>query len=114
MTDLARLRELLAAATPGPWETAERSDTINVQAGQRAVARCQRKAGVWRDAALIVAAVNALPALLDRIEALERVAEAARRRRHGACRICGVIWSERGNHSDKCALAALDAKEPKP
>jgi len=72
--DRARLRELLADATPTPWA----SDPA---------APCdfggdlQGSEGEWNefvgaasddvDTALIVAAVNALPALLDRLDELE-------------------------------------------
>jgi len=83
-TDLVeRLRELRAKATRGPWE---RLPGVSLTEGQRdglAIVR-QRKhheiefqhVALLRhenhgmDAALIVAAINALPALLDAVEAL--------------------------------------------
>lgn len=75
--DIKALRKLLEAASPGPWSdwqplhigAADPDSSV----GQRSVARVN----VSTDAALIVAAVNALPALLTRLEALESVADAA-------------------------------------
>lgn len=83
MTDIIQeLRSLIAKATPGPWAAGVRSN-------QRAIAG---GAGEWiallpnghregfgltsddeilSNAALIVAAINHLPALLDRLEAAE-------------------------------------------
>jgi len=63
---IARLRELLAASTPGPL--------VRSEAGGHIIGREQGTAIVWADAFynkradLIVAAVNALPALLDERE----------------------------------------------
>lgn len=85
MTETARLRELLAAATPGPLEHREHD-------GQHAICGASLWVGepdettvgdagrVAADFALHVAAVNALPSLLDRLEAAEAVVEAARER----------------------------------
>ena len=74
MTDpIQHLRELLANATGGPWNDeypeevlAPRLDREGDEGPWKTVAECSTE-----DAALIVAAINALPALLD-------VAEAAR------------------------------------
>ncbi|OAH41290.1 hypothetical protein AX777_11430 [Sphingobium yanoikuyae] len=85
MTDIIQeLRGLIAEATPGEW-------ALGVRSNQRAIAG---GAGEWlallpnghregfgltsdseirANAALIVAAINHLPALLDRLEAAERV-----------------------------------------
>jgi hypothetical protein len=81
------LKKLLAAATPGPWHVGHNElgdpqgpmsiwpDTSMVGA---VIARCgpQRMSQGWfeqpaKDAALIVAAVNALPELLAEVERLE-------------------------------------------
>lgn len=59
MTDTTELRRLLAEATPGPWSVEEYPDmpgSFYVKAGVF---------GLHENAALIVAARNALPALLD-------------------------------------------------
>jgi hypothetical protein len=86
----AELRESLAKATPGPWRTYEAHgrdftdegwSEVGIAAdGMETVAytaacgfesndRCDE------DAALIVAAVNALPGLLDRLERVEGAAQ---------------------------------------
>jgi len=78
MTDeIARLRELLAKATAGQWEWED-----YVADGKRSSLLVGKDYSVLRHAAhwtmteadreLITAAVNALPALLDRLEAAER------------------------------------------
>lgn len=78
MIDVSALRALLAAATPGPW-TEDDGSLYGPNDG--AVAHIARHASMhtvmatgedWShaDAALIAAAVNALPALLDELEAL--------------------------------------------
>lgn len=72
MNTLDRLKELLAQATPGPWEVnpdgAEEwwySDTILGEGGAGgAVASCTKG-----NAPLVVTAINALPALLEVAEA---------------------------------------------
>lgn len=72
MTDTATLRALLDAATPGPWTHGPLGWEVWNRDADGAMDT--RVAGSWllpQDAALIAAAVNALPALLD-------VAEAAR------------------------------------
>lgn len=63
--DVARLRRMLEAATPGPWKSPE---GWCIQSPKYAVAITTRGPGQKRDAALIVAARNALPALLDAAE----------------------------------------------
>jgi hypothetical protein len=65
MTDLQELRALLAEATPGSWLARRWVVTMADE---------ETEIGVFPnpdDAALIVAAVNALPALLDRLEQAE-------------------------------------------
>lgn len=86
-----KLRELLGAATPGPWsvvaDPSHYHTLSTVVGGYRGLRDFQFRAEIggqasWKEqeanAALIVAAVNALPALLARLEAAERVVEAAR------------------------------------
>lgn len=82
MTDIAALRELLASASPGPWEhvrvrpmqhevfTAD--DGVCVEGGAAI--------STWHaaDARLIAAAVNALPAALDETEQLRGEVERLR------------------------------------
>ena len=82
--DLAELERLLAEATPGPWQADEATQT-----GQRATVAfpvvlsestgeilLECDWGGDTDAALIVAAVNALPALLAERERLQERYEA--------------------------------------
>ena len=77
MTDIIQeLRGLIAEATPGPWEC---DGAVLEYEGARfgEVAYVIGKAGQQfpakaANAALIVAAINHLPALLDRLEAAER------------------------------------------
>jgi hypothetical protein len=107
---IERLRELLARATPGPWKSQDHQhqadlmtwysvEKANGMRGQ--VARVMSHVRGKADAALIVAAVNALPALLD-------VCEAAQ-----AFRVSGVphhAWVRLWNALD--ALAALARVQP--
>ena len=73
--DRARLRELLGKATPGPWECDDYGvDFPGARYGEVAYVLSKTRGrfeATSDNAALIVAAVNALPALLDRIDALE-------------------------------------------
>jgi hypothetical protein len=89
---LARLRLLLREATPGPW-TDHWDDVADMPDDDQAVIRAPQGTGpfdgvvvglIWydgqnvavqrKDAALIVAAVNALPSLLAIAEAAEELA----------------------------------------
>jgi hypothetical protein len=88
MTDeIARLRELLAKATPGPWgmyngygpceDGLTRCASIGRMEGHRETVMVSPfdsadLAAKHEDFELIASAVNALPALLDRLEAAER------------------------------------------
>ena len=72
MTTLDEMERLLKAGTPGPWERA-----LNV-----VIAGSERVAFVWRDedgqysaanAALIVAAINALPGLIESARRVEEM-----------------------------------------
>lgn len=73
------LRKLLAKATPGPWMLDEwsPSDYLDgIQVDARATG--PRGSVFWsdkQDARIIVAAVNALPALLDVVEAAREACE---------------------------------------
>ena len=94
MSEIERLRALLAEATPGPWEADDTSDWTNDsygdEEGKPPTSGWFRNCGVGKvdagdystltfaDAALIAAAVNALPALLE-------VAEVAAEFRRLAC-----------------------------
>ncbi len=117
MIDLNELRRLEKAATPGPWDTSacifplyndyeQSPDKTWRSAGPVVVDGIQ--AGY--DMKFIVALRNALPALLDRLEKLEAVAEAARSvlsedeaRGYVSCYSMGIALIER--------LAALDPDE---
>jgi hypothetical protein len=102
-TDTAKLRELLAKGTQGPWGQGQpdmtrihpdwRDDDGNSTAEcfhrngfAKTIATVGKEDGDWRpteqqfsDVALIVAAVNALPALLDEVEGLNaKVSELVR------------------------------------
>jgi NADPH-dependent ferric siderophore reductase len=87
MTTLDELKRLLKAGTPGPWhvghsELGDDQGPMSIWPDANMVgaliARCgpQQPWQGWyeqpaHDAALIVAAINALPELLDRVERLE-------------------------------------------
>lgn len=79
LTDAA-LAELLAlheAATPGKWRATDAAEIMGTLNGYGvSIAMTRDKLG--RDARLIVAARNALPALLDEIARLRRIEAAAR------------------------------------
>lgn len=74
-TKVSELRGMLERATPGPWRAFPDDSVVLFpqNAGGFNLDRCPQSI---ENAALIVAAVNALPALLDRIEAQD--AEIAR------------------------------------
>jgi hypothetical protein len=75
MSQLDHLRQLLAAATPGPWEHwpghGESPDVVKSDTGMWATIGYAPNT-----AALIAAAVNALPALLRVAEAASEVLKA--------------------------------------
>lgn len=81
MTDaIAKLRALEDAATPAPWRegAVERENVFCAHGAtigpERVLARMNREfPGFKRDAALIAAMRNALPALLDLVEAADEV-----------------------------------------
>ena len=77
MIDTAELRRLLAEATPGEWRAVERGNSVpshvvvtTAYDGAPSVNVCSGISPRTGNAALIVAAVNALPALLDEVERL--------------------------------------------
>jgi len=122
MAAMDDLRVLIAAATPGPWQMDDEStvcannEVIAVPCG--VFGRDQQDA----DMALIVAAVNALPGLLDRLAAVEKQCEELRRvviqgvtanpgvLHHYKCLACGGRWSGRPpvaeQHIGECAAIA--------
>lgn len=70
-TDTLRLRALLERATPGPWSAVRRSILRHVDGEPDMVATASGGSDdAAADAALIVAAVNALPALCDEVDRL--------------------------------------------
>lgn len=71
--NVTKLRALLEAATPGPWARNKQDTRLDyIESDECEVAMdCYRS-----DAALIVEMRNSLPALLDRLDKLEAVAEA--------------------------------------
>jgi len=82
--DVKALRELMAQATPGPWRQGSvEKDAIFVShpeglagpGGERVIARANMHYPYEADIAVAVAAVNALPALLDKVERLYSVIE---------------------------------------
>lgn len=120
--DVTALRELLAQATPGPWSVEVRGGTdytdeawstveVSFDGGESSMGV---KPGLMLgeheaaeiDAALIVAAVNALPALLDRLEA-----SISREIYDETCRLAGE--ENRRLREERDALAARLAAEEK-
>ncbi len=77
MTSTKRLRELLAAATPGPWWINPDAISSN-PTSHRSVHQLSPQ-----DAALIAEMRNALPALLDRLDEAKRLM-----RIHAQCFTC--------------------------
>jgi len=51
--------------TQGPWEVVERSDTFNIKAGNRCIARLQKKAGAKDDAYFIATLESSHAELLE-------------------------------------------------
>lgn len=58
-------------ATPGPYHVVEKSDTFNVMAGRRCIARLQKKAGAKEDADLLAASPYLLTAAKQALAELE-------------------------------------------
>lgn len=86
--DIAKLRELEKSATPGPWQVGEENESRAEIFARRVIATVHRdRFGAPRpdDASLIVAARNALPALLDELEAARADLETAMDLGHKLC-----------------------------
>lgn len=105
--DAALLRELLAAATPGPWRGSHsdwrpaRAQT-SVEAGESLVASvyAETDSGASANARLIAAAVNALPWLLDELDKLRAERDAARDAQEapdGPLMTFEVRWDDEGS-----------------
>lgn len=121
-TDIKALRELLAKATPGPWFDQSNEDYPGANHKIRPIDNISEwpafgeiaSAGP-HNAALIVAAVNNAPALLDRIEALEALNERLREALAGLL-ACDEAASTNGvdgelyQSSIETARAALEGK----
>lgn len=132
MTTIDRLRELEAAATPGPWQWDGDNDVMVTAPDERWVAnvgnwgRQNAAQGVGdmenssllsniyemdqRDAALIAEARNALPALLDIAKAARAAPDALLYKPpmtdDGFCNECATATS-RKDHDDACPWAVL-------
>jgi hypothetical protein len=111
MTPEAKLREMLAAATRGPWRhgTFERYHVFvphgDGYGPERVLLRMNTFFPHEADAALIVAAVNVLPHLLDVVGALER----ASRDLHAAADGAPLASSRLAWYQAENALTALRA-----
>jgi hypothetical protein len=104
------LRELLAKATPGEWVrdglTIGFGASEYVHADWRTLALCKptiTTGKCYANAALIVAAVNALPALLDRIEALEAGCEELLLSQRNAIAVAERAEAENARLNDEAA-----------
>lgn len=105
MTTLDELRRLLAEATPGEWETVP--ELGGSRAFIRSGARCVATRTPTSDAALIVALRNNADALLDVVEAAQKLQEGLWAG-DGASRPRIEGWEV---SSLRDALARLDPKE---
>lgn len=91
--DIAELRRLAKAATPGPYAVSEIGAGFEVAAGGEIFAQAQQVAGDVRsarrkaNAAYIAAACTAIPSLLDELEGLRTENEAVR-----LANIDGKMW----------------------
>jgi hypothetical protein len=122
MTDTQALRDMLAAATKGPWELTERHDYYEIL-GPRDRADWYGRKGVWAvayadtdredqeaNAALIVAAVNAMPGLLDEVEGLRAALRAmVDEKCDYMCR--NLLGDPEQQHTIKQARAALGGRD---
>ena len=112
--NIAELRELYKKATTGPWTTLNSAPNrfwvIDGENSHVAVTGCNEY-GI-SNAALIVAAVNALPALLDRIEKLEAIEKAAEKVTSPHSGSADIRWDWYDTHMP-ALRAALDAKGEK-
>jgi hypothetical protein len=106
---IAELRRLLADATPGPWEIDDDGLDRGIwgRSGSVVVAT-QIEDG--QDAALIAAAVSALPELLDAAERAQMLDDAIRH----ALDTAGCRWEEWGARAEDVADILMAALEVKP
>lgn len=104
--DLAALEALLANATPGTWSQHSVVYSV-IQVGCELVASTIVSSNTAADAALIVAAVNALPELIARVRELERERDqAAIAMRERCADICSAMARERATDPTSWATAA--------
>lgn len=123
VVDVQKLRALLAAATPRPWHTDVWYGTDD--GGWAAIGpHCTAseadgfddapESPSWdlamADAALIAAAVNTLPELLDEVERLRaRVNAVGRVLSENGCDCdCGCFWDEHGDGCDRCLACRVE------
>lgn len=103
--DIGKLRELLEKATPGPW-------TANpfgfVFFGHSEIAA----RAIPADAALTAALRNAAPALLDRLEAVEREVERLRKENAARKDLCTAYRVGNPNPSLSTRSAEANGAEP--
>jgi hypothetical protein len=83
MTTLEELERLLAGATKGPWVVLPTSPNFVTSPGHRDLARCYYASDIHgtsasANAALIVAAINALPGLIESARRVERLEDLVR------------------------------------
>ena len=119
------IEALRAKATPGTWRAIDKPTSARVQAGRSvAVAACRAKyrdassiAVAHANAALIVAAVNAMPAMIAYVRELERERDEARDGWHMANGVADLAMKHRDSaEAERDALRevvrAADAMEP--
>ena len=101
-TDIAELERLLAEATPGPWSSQHGYDEpeLSIWAGGHCLFADSFRYARSADAALIAAAVNALPALLAERERLRGAILRINR---------APVYEERGEPASGISLAMVRA-----
>lgn len=117
---IEELRGLLAKATPGPWKNHLVDDTTIVASNGFEIGTTWPGGSVYNgfvdpaeqheiNAALIVAAINALPALLDRLEKAEGELAEARENVRSLCRFILNEWGPDG--ALKATTFALEQRQ---
>ena len=101
MSEIERLRGLLAEGTPGPWIRPWASLNVHWMGGDDVL-----KSQINIDCA--VAAVNALPALLDVAEAVRRMTAVQLADGCGTCGGTGIAWDWPDVTALRADLARLD------
>ena len=115
--DLDALAALLDKATPGPWEIREQHNQWLIGPEGWVVAYCGRitLSRAIDNAALIVAAVNALPALIARVRELEQwqhdMVEKAAAKSLDGYRELAARAAAAENERDEARAAALAMRE---